>query len=125
MKPNEVSEELLKCVIGIFLELNQTSLAKEGSVLQNVPKITLSCMNSKGFVGKTSLINCKYSPTFLFNYNSSNIDPFGIFSDLDGSTRDVGPYKNFIQITSSSLDIGRFSQCLTGIKKLRFAQSLH
>ncbi|XP_024029473.1 uncharacterized protein LOC21394676 [Morus notabilis] len=120
VKPNEISEELLKCLIGIFLELKQTSLDKEGSAPPNVPKIALSCMNSKGFTGKTSLINCKYSPTFLFNYNSSNFDPYGIFPDLEyGSTRDVGPYKNFIHITTSSLDISRFSRCLTGIRKLR------
>ncbi|XP_062092666.1 uncharacterized protein LOC133798409 isoform X2 [Humulus lupulus] len=113
MKPNELSEELLKCLIGIFLELNQTSVDREGSPIN--PKLTLSCMNSKGFIGKTSF-NCK-PPTFLFNYNSSFSDPYGILPDLD--IRDVGPYKNFIQITSSSIDITRFSECLTGFRKLR------
>lgn len=115
MNPNELSEELLKCLIGIFLELNQTSLDKEGSPIGQ--KLALTCMNSKGFMGKTSF-NCK-PPTFLFNYNSSNSDPYGILPDLDA--RDVGPYKNYIQIPSSSLDITRFSECLTGFRKLRFA----
>ncbi|KAF4373418.1 hypothetical protein G4B88_011687 [Cannabis sativa] len=113
MKPNELSEELLKCLISIFVELNQTSVDREGSPI--VPKLTLSCMNSKGFIGKTSF-NCK-PPAFLFNYNSSFSDPYGILPDLD--IRDVGPYKNFIQITSSSLDVTRFSECLTGFRKLR------
>ena len=123
-KPNELSEELLKCLISIFLELNQatTSMDKEGSAI--VPKINLSCMNSKGFIGKTQFINCK-SPTFLFNLNSSpNVDPYGILPDLDGSIRDIGPYKNFIQLTSSSLDITRFPECLAGIRKLRFARKI-
>ena len=121
VKPNELSEELLKCLIGIFLELNQTttSMDKEGPEI--VPKINLSCINSKGFIGKTQFTNCK-SPTLLFNLNSStNFDPYGILPDLDGSVRDIGPYKNFIQLTSSSLDITRFPECLIGIRKLRFA----
>uniref|UniRef100_A0A803P1J4 DUF547 domain-containing protein n=1 Tax=Cannabis sativa TaxID=3483 RepID=A0A803P1J4_CANSA len=79
MKPNELSEELLKCLISIFVELNQTSVDREGSPI--VPKLTLSCMNSKGFIGKTSF-NCK-PPAFLFNYNSSFSDPYGILPDLD------------------------------------------
>ncbi|PON76334.1 Ternary complex factor MIP1, leucine-zipper [Trema orientale] len=113
MNPNELSEELLKCLIGIFLELNQTSMDREGSPI--VPKLALSCMNSKGLIGKASF-NCK-PPTFLFNYSSSNSDPYDILPDLD--LRDVGPYKNFIHITSSSLDITRFSECLTGFRRLR------
>ncbi|KAF7816437.1 Ternary complex factor MIP1 [Senna tora] len=83
-KPNEVSEELLKCLIGIFLELNQPSLDRE-DYSESVPKLSLSCMKS----------------------------------DIDGSARDVGPYKDFIQITTTSLDIDRFSQCLPAFGKLR------
>ncbi|PRQ59215.1 putative ternary complex factor MIP1, leucine-zipper [Rosa chinensis] len=114
-KPNELSEQLLKCLIGIFLELKQTSLEKEGSS-SVVPKLTLSCMNSKGFMPKTSF-NCKSSA--LFNYNTSHVDPYCILPDIDGAVRDVGPYKNFIQITRSSLDIRRLSDCSNGIEKLR------
>lgn len=116
LKPNQLSEELLKCLIGIFLELKQTSLDKEGSSV--VPKLTLSCMNSKGLMPKTSF-NCKSSAT-LFHYNTSHVDPYCILSDVDGALRDVGPYKNFIQITRSSLDIRRLSDCLNGIGKLRW-----
>lgn len=116
LKPNQLSEKLLKCLIGIFLELKQTSLDKEGSSV--VPKLTLSCMNSKGFMPKTSF-NCKSSAT-LFSYNTSHVDPYCILSDVDGALRDVGPYKNFIQITRSSLDIRRLSDCLNGIGKLRW-----
>jgi hypothetical protein len=116
LKPNQLSEKLLKCLIGIFLELKQTSLDKEGSSV--VPKLTLSCMNSKGFMPKTSF-NCKSSAT-LFNYNTSHVDPYCILSDVEGSLRDVGPYKNFIQITRSSVDIRRLSDCLNGIGKLRW-----
>ncbi|KAG4964788.1 hypothetical protein JHK84_039410 [Glycine max] len=111
-KPNELSEELLKCLIGIFLELNRASLDREES--ETVPRLTLPCMKSTGLMAKTSL-NCK-EPS---NSNASCLDPYGISSDLDCTTRDVGPYKDFIQITRNSLDIDRFSQCLPAFRKLR------
>ncbi|XVF23908.1 hypothetical protein REPUB_Repub13aG0080200 [Reevesia pubescens] len=114
-KPNALSEELVKCLIGIFLELNQASQDTEGSAI--FPKLSLSCMASKGYMAKTSL-NFK-SPLFPFKKNTSNIDPYGILPELDGILRDIGPYKNFIQITGHSLDVGRFSECLVAIGKLR------
>ncbi|OMO59006.1 hypothetical protein CCACVL1_25170 [Corchorus capsularis] len=114
-KPNALSEELVKCLIGIFLELNQASQDREGSAV--VPKLNFSCMASKGYMAKTS-INFK-SPLFPFNHNTSNIDPYGILPELDGIVRDVGPYKNFIQITRHSLDVSRFSECVAAIGKLR------
>ncbi|XP_070681877.1 LOW QUALITY PROTEIN: uncharacterized protein [Malus domestica] len=56
----------------------------------------------------------------FFNYNtSSNADPYCILPDLDGAVRDVGPYKNLIQITRSSFDVSRLSEYLNGIEKLR------
>ncbi|CAJ1970901.1 unnamed protein product [Sphenostylis stenocarpa] len=111
-KPNEMSEELLKCLIGIFLELNKASLHREES--ETVPRLTLPCMKSAGLMAKASL-NSK-APS---NSNVSCLDPYGISSDLDCTARDVGPYKDFIQITRSSLDIDRFSQCLPAFRKLR------
>ncbi|KAK2430801.1 hypothetical protein QL285_029102 [Trifolium repens] len=115
-KPNELSEELLKCLIGIFLELNQASLDIKGSET-TVPRLTLSCKKSKGFISKTSS-NCK-THSFLSNGNASCLDPYGISSDLDCTARDVGPYNNFIQITRSSLDTEFFSHCLPAFRKLR------
>lgn len=111
-KPNEMSEELLKCLIGIFLELNKAPLDREES--ETVPRLTLPCMKSTGLIVKTSS-NSK-APS---NSNVSCLDPYGISSDLDCTARDVGPYKDFIQITRSSLDIDRFSQCLPAFRKLR------
>lgn len=117
-KPNELSEKLIKCLIGIFLELNRASLDREGSAV--VPKLTLPCMKSKGFVAKTTFNSCRAVPTFLFNDSTSNLDPYnGMLADLDGAVRDVGPYKNFLQITRSSIDISRFSECLPAMRKLR------
>ncbi|PPS11324.1 hypothetical protein GOBAR_AA09315 [Gossypium barbadense] len=102
-KPNELSEEL-------------GSQDKEGSAI--VAKLSFSCMASRGYSAKNSLINFK-SPIFGFNQNSSNIDPYGIIPEFDGLFRDIGDYKNFIQITRHSFDLTRFSDCLAPIGKLR------
>ncbi|XP_057476239.1 uncharacterized protein LOC130777976 isoform X2 [Actinidia eriantha] len=113
-KPNKLSEELMTCLIGIFLKLNQVSLAGKGSAV--VPKHSLSCVNSKGFLSKNTF-NCK-APAFSFD-NTSNIDPYGILPDFDVPIREVGPYKNFIQITRSSLDISQVSECFQAMGNLR------
>ncbi|XP_015931495.1 uncharacterized protein LOC107457838 isoform X2 [Arachis duranensis] len=83
-KPNELSEELVKCLIGIFLELNRASSLDRNRIEESetVPR----------------LITLSY---------------------LDCTARDVGPYKHLIQITTTSLDIERFSHCLPAFKKLR------
>ncbi|KEH28256.1 transcription factor, putative [Medicago truncatula] len=115
--PNELSEELLKCLIGIFLELNQASLdIKESET--SVSRLTLSCMQSKSFISMTNSSNYK-THSYLSNGNASCLDPYGISADLDCKARDVGPYKNFIQISSSSLETEFFSQCLPAFRKLR------
>ncbi|XP_028792688.1 uncharacterized protein LOC114748455 isoform X2 [Neltuma alba] len=109
-KANALSEELLKCLIGIFLELNDTSWDRKEPDA-GAPKLTLSCMKSTGFACKT--------PSFLSDPYVLSTDPYGISSDSDCLARDVGPYKEFIHITSSSLHIDRFSQCLPAFGKLR------
>lgn len=117
-EPNKLSEELIKCLISIFLKLNQARMDNEGSA--TVPKLTLSCMNRKSFKNKTSF-TCK-APILIFdNSTSHQDDPYGILPDYyyNGIVSDVGPYKNFIQITRSSVDTSRVSECVPAIRKLR------
>ncbi|KAJ9539977.1 hypothetical protein OSB04_026483 [Centaurea solstitialis] len=108
--PNKLSEDLIKCLIGIFVELNEPLPDGE----DYVPK-QISCMNSKSF--KTTF-NCT-APPFFSNNHSSNLDPYAILLDFDGGIRDIGPYKSFTQITRNSLDHTRISQCSTQVGKLR------
>ncbi|XP_059628121.1 uncharacterized protein LOC132270921 [Cornus florida] len=112
--PNKLSEELLECLIGIYLKLNKVSVDSKGSAV--APKHALSCMNPKGLVSKTTF-NCK-APIFSFDDNVSSLDPYRILPDFD-AIRDVGPYKNFIQITRSSLDTSRVTEFFSAIGKSR------
>ncbi|CAI0411292.1 unnamed protein product [Linum tenue] len=127
-KPNELSEELTRSLIGIFLDLNQTSAVEETGDSAIVPKHSIIShrTNSKGpKAAISSSFNCKQpSPCVSSPFNgspSSNIDPYGIMPDEDsGGIRDIGPYKNFIQIGNSSLDISsRFKQTSPAAEKLR------
>ncbi|KAK9156670.1 hypothetical protein Scep_003244 [Stephania cephalantha] len=85
-KPNRLSEELMRCLIG--------------------------------FVSKPPF-NCK-APMFSLDDYQSIFDPYGILADLDHTVRDVGPYKNYIRLTRSTLDMSRLTECLPANGKLRF-----
>lgn len=114
-KPNKLSEDLIKCLIGIFLDLNQPFPdSEEGS---DISQKQISCMNSKSFISKTSF-TCT-APAFFFHNNGSDFDPYSILLDFDGAVRDIGPYKTFTQITRSTLDHTRVSECSIEIGKLR------
>ncbi|GJT02507.1 putative ternary complex factor MIP1 [Tanacetum coccineum] len=113
--PNKLSEELITCLIGIFLELNQPFQdSEEGSDI--VPK-HISCMNSKSFISKTAF-NCT-APASFYSSDRSNQDPYAILLDYYGSIQDIGPYKTFTQITRNTLDHTRISECSTEVGKLR------
>lgn len=115
VNPNKLSVELIKCLMGIFLKLNQTRFRSKGTT--NLTKHTLTCMNSKGLVSKATF-NCR-TPVFPFNDNASDLDPYEILPEPDVNIRDVGPYKNFIQITRSTLDTSHLSECLPAMRRLR------
>ncbi|XP_077243883.1 ternary complex factor MIP1 leucine-zipper protein (Protein of unknown function, DUF547) isoform X2 [Tasmannia lanceolata] len=115
--PNKLSEKLLKCLISIFVKLNRTPTQTDFESSSVVPKLTLSCMSSKGFMTKTPL-NCR-TPVFYSDDNRTLLDPYSVFSDLEGTFGDVGPYKNFMHFTRSSLDMTQVSQCFSVIGKLR------
>ncbi|MCL7023942.1 hypothetical protein MKW94_008149 [Papaver nudicaule] len=117
-KPNRISEELIKCLIRIFLRMNRPFIdehdCEETALL---PKRVVSCMSTKGFVSKTSF-SCK-SPMFSLDERRSMLDPYGVLPDFDRTSRDVGPYKTFIQITRSSFSMKHVSECYQEITNLR------
>lgn len=116
-EPNRLSEELLKCLISIFLKMNQIS-EKEETTINTVTKNTLSCINPRGFTPKTTF-NCKARSSFNTD-KVPNIDPYGIISDSDGMLTDIGPYKKFIGITRHSLRASHFSDSNLVTRKLRY-----
>ncbi|CAI9092388.1 OLC1v1027610C1 [Oldenlandia corymbosa var. corymbosa] len=114
-KPNKLSEELIKSLIGIFLELNQATFQMKGSAL--FPKCNLSYMKPRGLRSKTPF-SCRTSP-FYWDSDKSNLDPYRILQDVDVTIRDIGPYKDFVQITRNSIDTSHLSECRPALRKLR------
>lgn len=85
--PNEVSEQLINCLIGIYLELNHVSSKTKGDV--SLSRRPSSCSRK--------------SNTYSYYQNAMNLDPYHVLPDSSGGvTRDIGPYKNFIHISRSS-----------------------
>ncbi|XP_020884842.1 uncharacterized protein LOC9315878 isoform X1 [Arabidopsis lyrata subsp. lyrata] len=102
--PNEVSEQLINCLIGIYLELNHVSSKTKGDV--SLSRRPSSCSRK--------------SNTYSYYQNAMNLDPYHVLQDSSGGvTRDIGPYKNFIHISRSSIDVTRFTHyCSPAVPRL-------
>ncbi|XP_059297944.1 uncharacterized protein LOC132050616 isoform X1 [Lycium ferocissimum] len=124
-KPNKLSEEVIKCLISIYLKLNKASLESKGSSTAAMVKQSLisSKKSKSSFICSKTSLNCTAAtdaPTmFLFNDYASNLDPYGILLDTDGSHREIGSYKNFIQVSRTSLNTSHIPECLLEMRKLR------
>ncbi|KAF3789384.1 hypothetical protein EJ110_NYTH18533 [Nymphaea thermarum] len=109
--PNKLSEDIVKCLICIFLRMLRTSrMAK--------PDKSLNC-------AKTALSPL---PSFLKIENFSSLkepslDPYGIFDIEESIPRDIGPYKNFVTLTTSSFNIINLDSCRTLLEQLRILLS--
>ncbi|KAL6506406.1 hypothetical protein OROGR_024587 [Orobanche gracilis] len=97
--PNKLSENIMKCLVFIFVRLLRTSRVME---LEKSGPVARSTNFSMTFRAETSS-NSKASLTF--QKDSRQQDPYGIFDSEDSIPRDIGPYKNLIRFTSSSMDM--------------------
>ncbi|KAK2988800.1 hypothetical protein RJ640_004102 [Escallonia rubra] len=98
LTPNKLSENIMKCLIFIFVRLLRTTRAME---LEKSGPVSRSARFSQSFRTDTSL-NSKAS--LLLQKESRQQDPYGIFNMDESIPRDIGPYKNLVRFTSSSLD---------------------
>lgn len=78
-KPNILSEELIRCLIGIYIKINHNLLGSKGSAM--VPKHYFSCsMNPKDYISIISF--SRTVPTFRFDDDTVNIAPYGTLIGL-------------------------------------------
>ncbi|KAI3874454.1 hypothetical protein MKX03_004784 [Papaver bracteatum] len=87
---------IMKCLIFTFVRLMRTSRALELEKMSTVSRSTHSSFSSRSFRVETSSSNTSLQK------ESRQQDPYGIF-DIS-IPRDIGPYKNLVRFTSSSLD---------------------
>ncbi|XP_049934187.1 uncharacterized protein LOC116256328 isoform X3 [Nymphaea colorata] len=116
-KPNQLSEELVKCLISIFRTLNKTPSQLDSVSSATISKLTLSCMSSRSFVSKSSFNGKPPIPLWLDSYPLS--DPYGVAANYDCLPGDIGPYKNYVQLTRNSLNFSQMPQCIPSLDKLR------
>ncbi|XP_073157802.1 uncharacterized protein [Henckelia pumila] len=99
--PNKLSENITKCLIFIFVRLLRTARAME---LEKSGPITRSSNFSISF--RASETSTNSSKTNLMSQKDSRQqDPYGIFDSEESVPRDIGPYKNLVIFTSSSIDL--------------------
>lgn len=100
-QPNKLSESIMKCLNFIYVRLLRTSRAMELEKSGPVSRSLHSSLSSRSFrvdPGSTP------KPSFMLQKESRQQDPYGIFNTEESIPRDIGPYKNLVMFTSSSLD---------------------
>lgn len=112
--PNKLSENIMKCLLFIFVRLLRTSRTME---LEKSGPISRSTNFSLSFRAEPSL-NSKAS--LLLHKDSRQQDPYGIFDLEESITRDIGPYKNLVRFTANSID----PKCISNSSSVALFQKL-
>ncbi|KAL8496586.1 hypothetical protein ACS0TY_020323 [Phlomoides rotata] len=84
--PNKLSENIMKCLIFIFVRLLRTSRVME--------------LEKSGPIARSTNLT-----SIMFQKDSRQQDPYGIFDSEESVPRDIGPYKNLVRFTSTSMDL--------------------
>ncbi|KAL5130362.1 hypothetical protein HKD37_12G033443 [Glycine soja] len=100
-QPNKLSESIMKCLNFIYVRLLRTSRAIELEKSGPISRSVHSSLSSRSFRVDTGS-NPKQS--LLLQKESRQQDPYGIFNTEESIPRDIGPYKNLVIFTSSSMD---------------------
>lgn len=113
--PNKLSESIMKCLVYIYVRLLRTSRAmeieKSGTIARS-NNFSLSFRSEPSLNVKTSLI--------AMHKQSRQQDPYGIFDSENSVPRDIGPYKNLVRFSSTSMD----TKCLSTSSSVPLFQKL-
>ncbi|OMO91567.1 hypothetical protein COLO4_18293 [Corchorus olitorius] len=99
--PNKLSENIMKCLNFIFVRLLRTSRAMELEKSGPITRTMNTPLSSRSFRVENPL-NPKSS--LALQKEARQQDPYGIFNMEESIPRDIGPYKNLVIFTSSSMD---------------------
>jgi hypothetical protein len=114
-QPNKLSESILRCLNVVYTRLLRTSRAVELEKSGPISRSMNSSFSSRSFRAESGL------KSSLLQKESRQQDPYGIFDMEETIPRDIGPYKNLVVFTSSSLDhkLISSSSSIPLIRKLR------
>ncbi|PHT35128.1 hypothetical protein CQW23_26928 [Capsicum baccatum] len=118
--PNKLSENIMKCLVFIFIRLLRTTrameLEKSGPIASRSSNFSMSFRvhhepNSKSSTSTSLLIQQK---------DSRQQDPYGIFDSEESIPRDIGPYKNLVIFGSTSME----AKCISNSNSIPLFQKL-
>uniref|UniRef100_A0A7C9DUD8 DUF547 domain-containing protein n=1 Tax=Opuntia streptacantha TaxID=393608 RepID=A0A7C9DUD8_OPUST len=97
-QPNKLSENIMKSLILIYVRLIRTSRQMEMEKSGPISRTMYSSLSFRADPGVS------LSTSLVLQKESKQRDPYGVF-DMEGAIlRDIGPYKNLVVFSSSSLD---------------------
>ena len=108
--PNKLSERIVKCLVCIFMRLLRSSRVSEMEKSGNL------AAKGGSFRMDTGLVNAAANKE---KQERGQQDHYGIFGVQDAIVRDIGPYKNLVRFTSTSLDLLRGFSASPLLTKLR------
>lgn len=115
--PNKLSENIMKCLVFIFIRLLRTTrameLEKSGPIASRSSNFSLSFRAHEP--------NSKNSTSLLIQQKDSRQqDPYGIFDSEESIPRDIGPYKNLVRFASTSME----PKCISNSNSIPLFQKL-
>ncbi|KAL7173703.1 hypothetical protein ACSBR2_033035 [Camellia fascicularis] len=114
--PNKLSENIMKCLIFIFVRLLRTSKAMELEKSGPISRSANFSLGSRSFRVDT----ISNSNASLLQKELRQQDPYGIFTTDESISRDIGPYKNLVIFTSRNLD----PKCISNSSPIPLVQTL-
>ncbi|XP_058199881.1 uncharacterized protein LOC131314939 isoform X1 [Rhododendron vialii] len=118
LPPNKLAENIMKCLIFIFVRLLRTSRAMELEKSGAISRSANFPLSSRSFRVDTSSNISKASS--LIQRESKQQDPYGIFNSEESIPRDIGPYKNLVMFTARNLD----PKCISNSSSIPLVQKL-
>uniref|UniRef100_A0A0A0LSP4 DUF547 domain-containing protein n=1 Tax=Cucumis sativus TaxID=3659 RepID=A0A0A0LSP4_CUCSA len=119
--PNKLSESIMKCLNFIYVRLLRASrtmeLEKSGPISRSLHYSSLSSRSFRVENGLNSSLSA--------HKELRQQDPYGIFENEESLPRDIGPYKNLVIFTSTSMDPKSISSAtfIPLMRKLRVLMS--
>ncbi|ESQ42272.1 hypothetical protein EUTSA_v10012852mg [Eutrema salsugineum] len=119
--PNRLAENIMKCLNFIYVRLLRTTRVMELEKSGPISRSTPFSGSSRSFRVDNATSSLSKSMNLVSFKESRQQDPYGIFDVEASLARDIGPYKNLVIFTSTSMD----SKCISSsssvslIRKLR------
>eukprot|EP00253_Pinus_taeda_P008537 PITA_08537 len=114
MDPNRLSEEMVKCLLSIFLRLAKQSIGSEQDMSPVVSRSTSSSISSRNY-GSRGTVRCKTSMEISEEIDFR--DPYGVCADSE--VRDIGPYKHLHDIITTSIDLSQIHITTPLLRRLK------